>query len=897
MDLEELMKEFEYQDLLLALWTDPTPGFYSAVGRDEFGRSTPRAQLRMPFDDPRFVGYVDQLGELNPEELQYVGARLFDSLFQGDLLRLYIHLREQIRPTETRLRIRLKIDPPNVARLPWECLYDTRSAVFLGSSPDTTLVRFLEQEKEPPSLPLEPPLRVLVAAEYAEGAHASKVKAEVGAVREALRRLEAEGVLTVREAGRGLGQDCLTRDELGSLVRRDADVLHLITSSLWTSGEAKIGLARSGGGGDYVTPGELVGLLKGGSPRLLVLSGGESVIGAGPELAGQLLAHIPALLSLAGLRPEDLAVRFTESFYRALSGLKPVDAALSEARGELGSLFPVESSWLAPALFLSQKDAALFHSRAGERVRQVYQLSEGRYRRRLRETLNRIWPKPERYSRQLLRWMPRQEPLSAYLHALDFLAQPQDAPELARRFQRLLLLGEAGAGKSMTLFKLFYDSAQPILSYSAKSPLPIYASLSDMPEGGDLLEYLSDGFDRKLFLSDLEEGRFLFLLDGLDEMSADSATRLTGELNTLMRRFSLNRYVTAARRPGPAPIEIPNWFEILPFAEWEATDFLAEGEAMRVEQARVVYRQLVRNIGPRGGNPQILAMARRLWREGASIPYTMSGLFEAFYKVAGESVSAELRGKLLPELAVLMSQAGRTSIRREHLETGASWGESERWLSSPGLTGMSPDELLAALSKTRLLRGPHAFSFPNLAIQEFLTAYALQSRNTHEILELIAPAEWTLIPSVDERPHNLRRGAFHGALPFLSGMLEDSSALIEGLLDRDLVLASECCREARYADRATARLQSEIQRALASTGEIQQQIGCLSLEALGDAWAVKLLEGAASDGEFPSRALALSALGSLRSYGSVPLLQSAAKEKDPDVARAAQDALARIKAS
>jgi HEAT repeat protein len=210
---------------------------------------------------------------------------------------------------------------------------------------------------------------------------------------------------------------------------------------------------------------------------------------------------------------------------------------------------------------------------------------------------------------------------------------------------------------------------------------------------------------------------------------------------------------------------------------------------------------------------------------------------------------------------------------------------------------MSPDELLAALSKTRLLRGPHAFSFPNLAIQEFLTAHALQSRNTHEILELIAPAEWTLIPSVDSRPHNLRRGAFHGALPFLSGMLEDSSALIEGLLDRDLVLASECYREARYAHRATASLQPEIQRALASTGEIQQQIGCLSLEALGDAWAVKLLERAASDGEFPSRALALSALGSLRSYGSVPLLQSAAKEKDPDVARAAQDALARIKAS
>ncbi len=78
------MKEMEHQDLLIAVWTDPTPGFYSAVGWDEFGRSTPPVQLRMPFDDPRFIDCVDRLEELGPEELQYVGARLFDSLFQGD---------------------------------------------------------------------------------------------------------------------------------------------------------------------------------------------------------------------------------------------------------------------------------------------------------------------------------------------------------------------------------------------------------------------------------------------------------------------------------------------------------------------------------------------------------------------------------------------------------------------------------------------------------------------------------------------------------------------------------------------------------------------------------------------------------------------------------------------
>jgi len=157
------MKELEYRDLLLTVWTDPTPGFYSAAGWDEFGRSTPPLQIHMPFDDPRFVGYVDTLDELNPEQLQYVGARLFDSLFQGDLLRLYVHLCEQTRPTETQVLIRLKIDPPNVARLPWECLYDTREAKFLSMNSDVTLVRYVAPRAgEPqPVAPRESPLNLI----------------------------------------------------------------------------------------------------------------------------------------------------------------------------------------------------------------------------------------------------------------------------------------------------------------------------------------------------------------------------------------------------------------------------------------------------------------------------------------------------------------------------------------------------------------------------------------------------------------------------------------------------------------------------------------------------------------------------------------------------------------
>ena len=643
------MEAIEYRDFLIATWSDETPGFFKARAVEEFGRATSPVRLRFPFDDRWFIQYVDRLDELNFRELHYVGARLFDSLFQGDILRLYVHLLEQIRPTGTKLRIRLQLEPPIVARLPWECLF--------------------------------------------------------------------------------------------------------------------------------------------------------------------------------------------------------------------------------------------------------YQLSEGRYRRSLRETLNRIWPKPERYTRQLLRFIPRKEPLATYMHAADLLSQPQDAAELSRRFQRLLVLGEHGAGKSMSLYRLFYEAAQPVLSYEAKSPLPVYVPLPDVPAGVELFDFLVKGFDRDLFLSDLEEGRFLFLLDSLDALSTGATARRVDTLNEFMHRFPMNRFVVAARDPVPKALDIANWAEMVPFAEWEAIDFLIGDESVRAEAARDLYRQLASGMGKRAGNPQVLAMARRLWREGARVPPQLTALFQAFFQVAGRELAAETRDGLLPQLAFFMTKADRLSLRREHLEEEARPRElpaialevAFRRVVAQGL-----DELLAEVEKTRLLKGPRAFTFPNLAFQEFLTAVAMRMTDHRTVLQLVPPADWRVI---DEVPHNLSRGSFHGVLPFLCGLLEDGLRLVETLVERDLVLAARCYPECRVSTSLDLVLRAAVERELSSADELRAKVACMALEARGDDWSVEWLEQMASAAESPARAVALAALGNLRSARSLEVLESAAREDDPRIARAALDAMARIKVS
>jgi hypothetical protein len=565
--------------------------------------------------------------------------------------------------------------------------------------------------------------------------------------------------------------------------------------------------------------------------------------------------------------------------------------------------FPVETEWVAPALYLSRKDAMVLFQPGRTSVQDVYQLSEGRYRRRLRETLNRLWPKPERYFPQLLQWLPREEPLTSYMHAAEFLGQPHSASELIRRFQRLFLLGPPGSGKTMALYRLFWEAAQPVLSYEAKSPLPVYVSLPDLDYERDLFSLLTAGVDPELFASDLEEGRFLFLLDSLDGLSARAAVAQTDALNQFMRRYPLNRFVVAARMPSPRPLDIPNWTEVLPLVEWEAIDFLVSGSTIRPEAARVLHTELTKSVGSRvAGNPQILALARRLWREGARVPATATEIFLSFLRVAGEGIPPETRDGLLPQLAFFMSKEGRISLLKEHLT-------EERRLRGPReiaqlaqevafrATGASSvDELLAEVEKTRLLRGPVAFSFPNIAFQEFLTAQALKLAAPNTILSLVPSADWRELEDAAPRPLNMSRGPFHGAIPFLCGLREDGPKLVERLVERDLVLAAECFRECRASMSVDLALRAGVERGLASSGEIDQRVACLALEGRGDRWAIDWLEEVAGRSGSAARAVALEALGNLRSRRSVSVLESAAEDRDPTVARAAFDALARIKA-
>ena len=100
---------------------------------------------------------------LSPEEqnVQDFGKDLFKALVGGEILSRYEVSREKAQQERKGLRIKLRIQAPELAALPWEFLYDHRRGEYLCLSKNTPTIRYLELPQPIPILTVTPPLRIL----------------------------------------------------------------------------------------------------------------------------------------------------------------------------------------------------------------------------------------------------------------------------------------------------------------------------------------------------------------------------------------------------------------------------------------------------------------------------------------------------------------------------------------------------------------------------------------------------------------------------------------------------------------------------------------------------------------------------------------------------------------
>jgi hypothetical protein len=324
--------------------------------------------FRLPLEEAELQDTLARLesGASDESFLADLGTRLFRALFAGDVLARYAES-AGATTVDAGLRLRLRLDPPELHALPWELLRDPEKREFLVLSKRALVTRYLHVPRPTPPLVVEPPLRVLLALAAPREEAVLDLDAEAEHVRQALRPLLEAGLVALTV------EPHVTKRRLRQrLLDADPHVLHFVGHGGLARDRGVLLLEDDGGYRDPLDGPTLGTLLKGGSVRLALLNACLSAREALPARRATFLGVGPALVD-AGLGavvamqfsiPDASARLFAEDFYALLARLLPVDECVSRAREAL--LLEVgldRADWATPVLFMRAPDGVLFREK------------------------------------------------------------------------------------------------------------------------------------------------------------------------------------------------------------------------------------------------------------------------------------------------------------------------------------------------------------------------------------------------------------------------------------------------------------------------------------------------------------------------------------------------------
>ncbi len=194
----------DYLDFDLEIRKDAPIG-YSVSVRSPAGEA--QEQMSFPFNERQLRDRLKDLEiallrsggtrrSLSREELpvQDFGRSLFEALLVGDVRTRYLMSLDKAEQQEKGLRMKLRVQPPELAVLPWEFLYDP-DRDYLCFSPDTPIVRYVHLRQPVRLLTVAPPLRVLGMVASPRGLDPLDVEHEKELMNEAIEELRDDGLV------------------------------------------------------------------------------------------------------------------------------------------------------------------------------------------------------------------------------------------------------------------------------------------------------------------------------------------------------------------------------------------------------------------------------------------------------------------------------------------------------------------------------------------------------------------------------------------------------------------------------------------------------------------------------------------------------------------------------
>jgi hypothetical protein len=321
--------------------------------------------------DPEAAQVQDWLGWIERRRadrdlFRAFGETLFRAVFREQVEAVYRASEGQAWEKDHGLRLRLRIEPPELSVLPWELLYDPLRERFLARSPRTPVSHYLPLPRPLSPLAVRPPLRLLLVISAPQDLR-QRGLAELDADKEkerifkALHDWEQAGLVEIKATDHAIVPE--VHDQLR---RFQPHVLHYIGHGYFDEKEERAYLVDEGQNCKFADERMVSELLGDGTTRLVVLnacetaatSSAQALTGMAPRLVQ---VGVPAVVAMRYPIADAAAITFSREFYRALSTGFAVDAAAADARkGLFLEWGEGNRAWLTPVVFMRTPDGRIF---------------------------------------------------------------------------------------------------------------------------------------------------------------------------------------------------------------------------------------------------------------------------------------------------------------------------------------------------------------------------------------------------------------------------------------------------------------------------------------------------------------------------------------------------------
>ena len=311
-----------------------------------------------PLDDYDFTDLVSYLKDLagQANDAVELGKKMKALLFPGEVWNMFFASRSGMKQAGKGLRIRLRIDAPELSTLPWEYCYDD-SFRFFALQRETPMVRYVAQNFAADNLSAPNPMKVLLAIAAPKDQAGLNVDEEVKRVEENLAWLGNRVQLKVERH--------ITAEKLHGALGWRPHIFHFIGHGVIEGGKGALAFENIFGQTQLVDADQLMTLMGNTGVKVVILNAcktaahdaRDAIMGVAPALVR---AEIPAVIAMQFNVPDKTALGFTRDLYRFLAMGRPLDLAVTEMR--IGAYIGSSDKyfWGIPAIFMRAPDGVIW---------------------------------------------------------------------------------------------------------------------------------------------------------------------------------------------------------------------------------------------------------------------------------------------------------------------------------------------------------------------------------------------------------------------------------------------------------------------------------------------------------------------------------------------------------